>query len=197
MDTFWPYDAILILLRYLCKWAESSELFRRSFGVYANELSVLGSQSLLSWATIIIHKLSPQLNESLAGLRPTPSAGKLRAATWSGRHGNQCKWKQQHTPPARCCCNLAAVSSTAVHNKVFYSRLGAKIIVSSLPAAERLRGIVLHGECMIWYVFTPAADDSSHGSQQWAKLTGTREKNKKTTTTPPPQKKETLCDIYL
>ena len=53
---------------------------------------------------------------------------------------------------------------------------------------------------MIWYVFTPAADDSSPGSQQRAKLT--RKKNKKTTTwcTPPPpkkRKKKTLCDVYL
>ena len=38
----------------------------------------------------------------------------------------------------------------------------------------RLRGIVLHGECMIWYAFTPATGDSSSGSQQQAKLTGTR-----------------------
>ena len=70
-------------------------------------------------------------------------------------------------------------------------------IVSSLPAAwvtERLRAIVLHGECVIWYVFTPAADDSSPGSQQQAKLTGTRKKNPKQQQTPP---KETLCDVYI
>ena len=65
----------------------------------------------------------------------------------------------------------------------------------SIDVTERLRGIVLHGECMIWYVFTPAADGSSPGSQQQAKLIDTRKKTNKTTTTPP-QKKHFVTSIY-
>ena len=53
----------------------------------------------------------------------------------------------------------------------------------SIDVTWRLRGIVLHGECMIWYVFTPATGDSSPRYQQQAKLTGTRKKNKNKTTT--------------
>ena len=49
----------------------------------------------------------------------------------------------------------------------------------SIDVTWRLRGIVLHGECMIWYAFTPATGDSSPGYQQQAKLTGTRKKKQK------------------
>ena len=36
--------------------------------------------------------------------------------------------------------------------------------IAILVVTERLRGIVLHDECMIWYVFTSTAGDSSPGS---------------------------------
>ena len=66
----------------------------------------------------------------------------------------------------------------------------------SIDVTWRLRGIVLHGECMIWYAFTPATGDSSPGYQQQAKLTGTRKKKKKKKNNNLP-KKETVCDVYI
>ena len=54
---------------------------------------------------------------------------------------------------------------------------------------------------MIWYVFTPAADDSSPGSQQRAKLTGTRKKKTRKQQQPPPpprkKKRNTLWRLSL
>ena len=76
----------------------------------------------------------------------------------------------------------------------YFVCISSSVSIDVTSCTERLRGIVLHGECMIWYMFTPAADDSSPGSQQQAKSTGTRKKNNKTTTNP--LKRNTVTSIY-
>ena len=66
----------------------------------------------------------------------------------------------------------------------------------SIDVTWRLRGIVLHGECMISYAFTPATGDSSPRYQQQAKLTGTRKKTKTKQNNNNLAKKK-LCDVYI
>ena len=65
----------------------------------------------------------------------------------------------------------------------------------SIDVTWRLRGIVLHGECMVWYAFTPATGDSSPGYQQ-PKLTGTRKKNQKQNNNNLQKKKHFVTSIY-
>ena len=66
----------------------------------------------------------------------------------------------------------------------------------SIDVTWRLRGIVLHGECMIWYAFTPATGDSSPGYQQQAILTGTRKKTKTKQQQSFKKKKHFVTSIY-